>query len=379
MLVREAAVYIVVLMLPLAFASLAWPARRVWAVRAVEMLVALIFSKFAIVAVLALGGTALGHAGGAATMLTGLTLVMMAAFAPWALVRLLPLTELASSAAGQLGGAFTRANSTYGRVDEGLGRAENWAGTLTAGMRRQADIAAASGSGGAGGSTGGAEEGPPSGARAELEKVASSSGSGSGGLEAPGGAAEPGGADAAVVEGAEGPTADGEVVADTRGMPAEQPGTPMSGAKAAPGGGTAEAPPGRVGAPGGGTAEAPPGRVPPPGGGAAEAPPGAPATDVVATGAAAAPSDGQTPGDDRSTGDERSTGAWEGLQRPWRMPILGPDIAHGDAFWDPPDETHDVGLADDRRPTEPASESERPPGDGPGPLPPPAEPGEGRL
>ena len=52
LLMREAAVYVIVLMLPLVFAALVWPARRVWAVRAVELLVALILSKFAIVAVL---------------------------------------------------------------------------------------------------------------------------------------------------------------------------------------------------------------------------------------------------------------------------------------------------------------------------------------
>ena len=47
-------------MLPLAFAALVWPARRIWAIRAVEVLVALILSKFVIVAVLSLGGAALG-------------------------------------------------------------------------------------------------------------------------------------------------------------------------------------------------------------------------------------------------------------------------------------------------------------------------------
>ena len=59
LLIRSAAVYVIVLMLPLFFAALVWPARRVWAVRAVELLVALILSKFVIVAVLALGGAAL--------------------------------------------------------------------------------------------------------------------------------------------------------------------------------------------------------------------------------------------------------------------------------------------------------------------------------
>jgi hypothetical protein len=103
LLMREAAIYVVVLMLPLVFAGMVWPARRVWATRAVEVLVALILSKFAIVAVLSLGGAALGHstfsAGG---MLIGLTLVTLAAAAPWALVRLLPMAEVASSVAGHL-------------------------------------------------------------------------------------------------------------------------------------------------------------------------------------------------------------------------------------------------------------------------------------
>ncbi|MGI8712039.1 MAG: hypothetical protein ACR2NR_02420, partial [Solirubrobacteraceae bacterium] len=100
LLVREAAVYVIVLMLPLFFAAMVWPARRVWAVRSVELLVALILSKFAIVAVLALGGAALGHANdGVTTVLAGLTLVLLAAFTPWAVLRLLPLHELASAAA----------------------------------------------------------------------------------------------------------------------------------------------------------------------------------------------------------------------------------------------------------------------------------------
>jgi len=101
-LIREAAVYVIVLMLPLFFAALVWPARRVWAIRAVEMLVALILSKFAIVAVLALGGAALDHAASfsVTSLLAGLTLVLLAAFSPWVLLRLLPLHEIASAAAG---------------------------------------------------------------------------------------------------------------------------------------------------------------------------------------------------------------------------------------------------------------------------------------
>jgi hypothetical protein len=101
LLVREAAVYVIVLMLPLFFAALVWPARRIWAARAVELLIALILSKFAIVAVLQLGGAALQHAAALSitSLLAGLTLLLLAAFSPWALLRLLPLHELASAAA----------------------------------------------------------------------------------------------------------------------------------------------------------------------------------------------------------------------------------------------------------------------------------------
>lgn len=104
LLVREAAVYIVVLMLPLVFAAMVWPARRVWAIRTVEVLVALILAKFAIVSVLALAAAALAHGGGdlVARSLAGLVLVLLGAFAPWVLLRLLPLAEVASAAIGHV-------------------------------------------------------------------------------------------------------------------------------------------------------------------------------------------------------------------------------------------------------------------------------------
>lgn len=106
LLMREVAVYVVVLLLPLAFAALVWPARRAWALRAAELLVALILSKFAIVAVLGLGGMALSHGGGngVGAVLAGTVLVILAAFAPWAVLRLVPLAEVASGAASALSG-----------------------------------------------------------------------------------------------------------------------------------------------------------------------------------------------------------------------------------------------------------------------------------
>jgi hypothetical protein len=148
MLMRAAAVYIVVLMLPLAFAAMVWPARRVWAMRIAEMLVALIVAKFVIVAILALGGAALGPAGGTTGLMIGLVLVTLAAFAPWAMLRLIPLAELASGAAGQLRaempGALNRSNTI---TAETAGRPLGWAGDTVGRMRRGADESADDGAG----------------------------------------------------------------------------------------------------------------------------------------------------------------------------------------------------------------------------------------
>jgi hypothetical protein len=123
LLLREAAVYVIVLMLPLAFAALVWPTRRIWAVRAVEVLVALILSKFAIVAVLSLGGAAIsassGH-GGITELMAGAVLILLAAFSPWALLRLVPLAEVAAGAAGPLRSELRPAGAT---ANEALGLA----------------------------------------------------------------------------------------------------------------------------------------------------------------------------------------------------------------------------------------------------------------
>jgi hypothetical protein len=141
LLMREAAVYVIVLMLPLAFAAFVWPARRIWAIRAVELLAALILSKFAIVAVLSLGSAALtaGTGHGLTSALAGVVLLIMGAFAPWALLRLLPLAELASSAAGSLrsqmrGGVEPSLEFATGSAHAG----EEWAASTTAQMGRDA-------------------------------------------------------------------------------------------------------------------------------------------------------------------------------------------------------------------------------------------------
>jgi hypothetical protein len=147
LLMREAAVYVIVLMLPLAFAAMVWPARRIWAIRAVESLVALVISKFAIVAVLSLGGAALssgtnlGNLGNHSItdVLIGLVLLLMGAFTPWALLRLLPLAEIASSAAGSLASpARTRARAATELASGMATPAADWAEATIASMQSDA-------------------------------------------------------------------------------------------------------------------------------------------------------------------------------------------------------------------------------------------------
>ncbi len=118
LLIRAAAVYVAVLFLPLALASLAWPAIAHWCRRLVDTLVALILGKFVIVSVLSLAAGALAGGagstpsgadatgppggGGFTAVLGGAALLMLSASAPWALFRLLPFVE--AGAVGHLEG-----------------------------------------------------------------------------------------------------------------------------------------------------------------------------------------------------------------------------------------------------------------------------------
>jgi len=95
LLVRAAAVYVAVLFLPLALSSLVWPAVSHWCRRLVDTLVALILAKFVIVAILSLavGALASGTGAGFGGVLAGGALLLLAAFAPFTLLRLIPAVE----------------------------------------------------------------------------------------------------------------------------------------------------------------------------------------------------------------------------------------------------------------------------------------------
>jgi hypothetical protein len=115
LLVRAAAVYVAVLFLPMALATLVWPSVSHWCRRLVETLAALILSKFVIVATLSLAAAAIssgtagtGDAGsGFASVLAGGALLVLATFVPFAILRLIPVVE--AGAVGHLEGARHRA------------------------------------------------------------------------------------------------------------------------------------------------------------------------------------------------------------------------------------------------------------------------------
>ena len=101
LLIRAAAVYVAVLFLPLALATLVWPAVSHWCKRLVETLAALIVSKFVIVATLSLAAGAISsgtagsgtHGAGFSAVLAGGALLVMATFVPFAILRMIPVVE----------------------------------------------------------------------------------------------------------------------------------------------------------------------------------------------------------------------------------------------------------------------------------------------
>ena len=95
LLVRSAAVTAAVFFLPMILAGLVWPATMRWTRRVIEILVALILSKFVIVAVISLATAALSDPGGGGfgTVMGAAALMLMAALSPFALLKLVPMVE----------------------------------------------------------------------------------------------------------------------------------------------------------------------------------------------------------------------------------------------------------------------------------------------
>jgi hypothetical protein len=106
LVVRAAAVYVAMFFMPLALVGYIWPATAGMAKRGIEILVALILSKFVIVATLTLGLAALAPGSPADAAIAGAAILLIAGFAPFCLLRLAPIVETA--AIGHLEGLSRR-------------------------------------------------------------------------------------------------------------------------------------------------------------------------------------------------------------------------------------------------------------------------------
>lgn len=98
LLLRASAVYIAMFFMPLALTAYIWPATAVMARRTVELVVALILSKFVIVAALTLGLAALAAGTTTDDDVAAGAILLMAGFAPFCLLRLAPIVETAAIA-----------------------------------------------------------------------------------------------------------------------------------------------------------------------------------------------------------------------------------------------------------------------------------------
>ncbi len=124
--VREALIYLVVALAPMAWATSVWPAVALVRRRTIELLAALVFSKLAIAMALSVGLGALGGLGATgepgasmvdnglaefSTLVVGIITFGLAAFMPFVVIKLVPIVEAAVIAQG-ISGAPTRALQT---------------------------------------------------------------------------------------------------------------------------------------------------------------------------------------------------------------------------------------------------------------------------
>jgi hypothetical protein len=98
LVLREASVYLAAFFMPLALVGFIWPATATIAKRTVELLAALILSKFVIVSALTLGLAAVAGGTGTDDTVAGAAILLLSGFAPFALLRLAPVVETAAIA-----------------------------------------------------------------------------------------------------------------------------------------------------------------------------------------------------------------------------------------------------------------------------------------
>jgi type IV secretion system protein TrbL len=170
LLMRDATIYVVALFMPMAIAASIWPRWTSALRRTAELLIVVVFSKFVIVAIIALAASLLAHTEGKVEqVLAAGALLLLACFAPLVLFKLVPFAESAvSSAYGRQGarGSAVQAAQLGGSVSMMRRAAQaNWAGGSKGGSSTGEGGGSSGGAGGkgrpvgpGGGSAGGAGE-----------------------------------------------------------------------------------------------------------------------------------------------------------------------------------------------------------------------------
>jgi hypothetical protein len=98
LLLRAAAIELAVFFMPLALAGLVWPATAHWAKRLAQVLTALLLTKPVIIGALCLGAGAVEDVSDPGAAVGGLAILLIAAFAPFALFKLVPMVEVGAIA-----------------------------------------------------------------------------------------------------------------------------------------------------------------------------------------------------------------------------------------------------------------------------------------
>ncbi|HEY2333643.1 MAG TPA: hypothetical protein VGH58_01375 [Solirubrobacterales bacterium] len=183
LIARDAAIYVVALFMPMALAASIWPRWSGALRRTGELLVVVIASKFVIVSIIALAaGLVAENGGGVEHLLAASALMLLACFAPFMLLKLVPFAE------GAMGAAYGRRSAAGGAVG-GLQLASE--AQILRNMARSnwgaspPEVWNVSGSGG--GSGGGSNGGSSSGGRPGGGSGGGSAGAGKAGVAAAGG------------------------------------------------------------------------------------------------------------------------------------------------------------------------------------------------
>ncbi len=197
LLIRAATILVAYAFMPIAFVGILFPATRGWIRRLVETQLAFILSKMVIVGIFALGAETLtGSDNALAGMLQGAALFFLAAFSPFALMKLLPfVSDQAVDAMERPTGAPMRVATTAAGTAAGIALYRHLGGTQTPPGNGAAGGATASGgstggggaAGGGGGGSGGAGSGGGGAAGAVgagVQAAGSGAGAVSGGLGA---------------------------------------------------------------------------------------------------------------------------------------------------------------------------------------------------